>query len=301
MAVRPARGLSRLPLALSSENRPHRLTLVNKHQSLGPKVVCVNEGGELEAAWDALKPHWVIEASSQPLPSTPVYGALRMFLSPLLRPFLRWRIHGADRIPSDGATILAANHLSHVDPIAVIAAARRTTHYLAKDGHFSNPLTRFVMRATGQIETHREAGGSDALASAASILTNEKALGIFPEGTRSKRKEAPFLLPGKTGVARLAAAYPHAVVVPIALVGTRNVMQPQHHKWPRLYRHFDVNAGEGVTWLQWLGSTSGGNIGPEALQALAQQDEHEVRAELARLYRSFTDQLMASMAALGAP
>ena len=301
MDHRPARALSRLPSALSGENKPHRLTLVNKHQSLDPKVVVVNEGGELEAAWDALKPHWVIEASSQPLPSTPVYGALRMFLSPFLRPFLRWRIHGAERIPSDGATILAANHLSHVDPIAVIAAARRTTHYLAKDGHFSNPMTRFVMRATGQIETHREAGGSDALASAASILTNEKALGIFPEGTRSKRKEAPFLLPGKTGVARLAAAYPHAVVVPIALVGTRDVMQPQHHKWPRLYRRFDVNAGEGVTWLQWLGSPSGGNIGPEALQALAQQDEHEVRAELARLYRSFTDQLMVSMAALGAP
>ncbi|MDP7394564.1 MAG: lysophospholipid acyltransferase family protein, partial [Candidatus Poseidonia sp.] len=185
--------------------------------------------GDLEAAWEALRPHWAIAPSSQPLPSTPAYSALRMFLSPLLRPLLRWRIHGAERIPRTGSTILAANHLSHVDPIAVIAAARRTTHYLAKDGHFSNPLTRFVMRATGQIETHREAGGSDALASAASILDNGKALGIFPEGTRSKRNEAPFLLPGKTGVARLAAAYPHAVVVPIALVGTRDVMTPRYH------------------------------------------------------------------------
>ena len=147
--------------------------------------------------------------------------------------------------PRTGATILAANHLSHIDPIAVIAAARRTTHYLAKDGHFSNPLTSFVMRATGQIETHREAGGSDALASAASILSNECALGIFPEGTRSKRTEAPFLLPGKTGVARLAAAHPRAVVVPVALVGTRNVMQPQHHKFPRLWRRFNVNAALG--------------------------------------------------------
>ena len=78
-----------------------------------------------------------------------------------------------------GSTILAANHLSHVDPIAVIAAARRTTHYLAKDGHFSNPLTRFVMRATGQIETHREAGGSDALASCWQALDNKSA-GYFP-------------------------------------------------------------------------------------------------------------------------
>ena len=256
---------------------------------------------ELEAAWSALREHWAIEPSPQPLPKTPVYSALRMFLSPALRPLLRWRIHGADRIPRTGATILAANHLSHVDPIAVIAAARRTTHYLAKDGHFSNPMTRFVMHATGQIETHREAGGSDALACAANILINGKALGIFPEGTRSKRKEAPFLLPGKTGVARLAAAHPHAVVVPIALVGTREVMEPQHHKWPRLHRRFDVNAGEGVSWLQWLGSADGGNMTPASLQTLAQAEDHEVRSELARMYRTFTDQLMASLTALGAP
>ena len=130
----------------------------------------MSEGGELEAAWQTLKPHWVIEPSAELLPSTPVYSGLRMFLSPALRPLLRWRIHGAERIPRKGATILAANHLSHVDPIAVIAAARRTTHYLAKDGHFTNPLTRFIMRATGQIETHREAGGSDALASASATF-----------------------------------------------------------------------------------------------------------------------------------
>ena len=275
--------------------------LVNKHQNLWREGIDVSEGGELEAAWQALKAHWAIEPSPEPLLSTPVYAGLRLFLSPALRPLLRWRIHGADRIPRKGATILAANHLSHVDPIAVIAAARRTTHYLAKDGHFSNPLTRFIMRATGQIETHREAGGSDALASAATILSHQKALGIFPEGTRSKRNQAPFLLPGKTGVARLAAAFPHAVVVPLALVGTRDIMQPQHHKWPRLYRRFDVNAGEGVTWLEWLAATNGGDMTASDLHALAQRDEHEIRAELAQLYRSFTDQLMASMSALGAP
>ena len=280
---------------------PLNVDLVNKHQNLWRRGENVSEGGELDVAWQALKMHWAIEPSPEPLPSTPVYAALRLFLSPGLRPLLRWRIHGADRIPRKGATILAANHLSHVDPIAVIAAARRTTHYLAKDGHFTNPLTRFIMRATGQIETHREAGGSDALASAASILSHEKALGIFPEGTRSKRTEAPFLLPGKTGVARLAAAFPHAVVVPLALVGTRDIMQPQHHKWPRLHRRFDVNAGTGVTWLQWLASSNGGNMTASDLHSLAQQEDHEVRAELARLYRSFTDQLMTSMAALGAP
>ena len=261
----------------------------------------VSDLRDLENAWLALQPHWMIQPSQKPLPSTPVYTALRMFLSPILRPMLRWRIRGAEHIPRQGATILAANHLSHIDPIAVIAAARRTTHYLAKDGHFSNPLTSFLMRATGQIETHREAGGSDALASAATILDQGCALGIFPEGTRSKRTEPPFLLPGKTGVARLAAAYPHAVVVPLALVGTREVMQPQHHKFPRLWRRIDVNAARGVTWLEWLSSEHGGNQSPSSLLALSECEEHEVRAELSRLYRHFTDQLMGTLAASGAP
>jgi 1-acyl-sn-glycerol-3-phosphate acyltransferase len=263
--------------------------------------VFVSDFPDVETAWLALQPHWMIQPSSKPLPRTPVYSALRMFLSPLLRPLLRWRIRGAEHIPRKGATILAANHLSHIDPIAVIAAARRTTHYLAKDGHFSNPLTSFVMRATGQIETHREAGGSDALASAATILDNGCALGIFPEGTRSKRTESPFLLPGKTGVARLAAAYPHAVVVPLALVGTREVMQPQHHKFPRLWRRFDVNAAKGITWIEWLASEQGGNQSASALVELSKADEHEIRAELSRLYRRFTDQLMGTLAATGAP
>ena len=255
----------------------------------------------LKQAWEAVRPHWEIKPHPSPLPSTPVYSALRMFLSPALRPLLRWKITGSHRIPRRGATILAANHLSHVDPIAVIAAARRTTHYLAKDGHFANPWTRFVMRATGQIETQREQGGNEALASAANILAEGKALGIFPEGTRSKRKEAPYLLPGKTGVARLAAAYPDAVVVPVALVGTREIMRPSYHKWPRLFKPFRVHAGVGLSWLEWLGHPEGGNMTAEALGRWLSADEHEVRSQLAGLYRKFTDQLMGSLAALGAP
>ena len=53
------------------------------------------------------------------------------------------------------------------------------------------------MNATGQIETHRESGARDALSSAVALLEANKAVGIFPEGTRSKRTEAPFLLEGK--------------------------------------------------------------------------------------------------------
>ncbi|MBT61567.1 MAG: hypothetical protein CMA63_08490 [Euryarchaeota archaeon] len=261
----------------------------------------MNDSSSLSEAWTKLKPHWLIPTTGKEIPKTPSYSLLRLLLSPFLRPMLNVRMHGLHRIPRTGPVILAANHLSHVDPIIIIASARRTTYYLAKEGHFKNAAMRTAMRATGQIKTERKVGGEGALSSAADVLDAGKALGIFPEGTRSKRTEAPFLLPGKTGAARLAASYPNSVVVPIALKGTRSMMQPQLHKFPRLWRRVVLSAGEGMTWLEWLGNPQGGSTNAKQLAEVAQLEEHEIRAFLSSLYRKFTDQLMNSISDLGAP
>lgn len=256
---------------------------------------------ELLDAWSSLESHWRIPTNDTPLAPTPNYSLIRWLISPLLRPIVNTKLNGMHHIPRKGAVILAANHLSHVDPIMVIASARRPVRYLAKDGHFKNAATAIVMRATGQIETKRSEGGNDALTNAADVLEAGAALGIFPEGTRSKRTEAPFLLPGKSGVARLAASFPHAVVVPIALVGTRNMMEPQVHKLPRIWRRVCMNAGKGVTWAEWLGDKHGGAMTKDSLHAMKDLDDHEIRAQLSHLYRKFTDQLMQSLVMLGAP
>ncbi len=261
----------------------------------------MSKATSLVEAWQSLEEHWLIPTTGQPLPKTPSYSFLRMFLSPFLRPIMNAKMLGIHNIPRKGSVILAANHLSHVDPIFVIASARRTTHYLAKDGHFKNAVMGAAMRATGQIETKRDKGGQGALSSAADVLSSGQALGIFPEGTRSKRTEKPFLLPGKTGTARLAASYPDAVVVPIALLGTRKMMTPQDHKVPRIWRRITLCAGQGITWMEWLEHVNGGNMDAASLLLLSKKEEHEIRASLSTLYRKFTDQLMGSLSALGAP
>ena len=194
------------------------------------------DSSAIESAWNDLKQYWYIEPYNGTIPMTPGYSLLRVISSPLIRGFCRIRAVGLNNIPQSGATILAANHLSHADPILVITASRRKVHYMAKDGHFRNFWLRQFMKMTGQIRTHRESGGDQALSCAADVLAANSALGIFPEGTRSKRTESPMLLPGKTGVARLAASYPKSVVVPIAINGTREMMAPQKHKFPRLWK-----------------------------------------------------------------
>jgi hypothetical protein len=78
-------------------------------------------------------------------------------------------------------------------------------------------------------------------------------------------------------------------------------MQPQTHKFPRLWKKLTFHAGEGITWLQWLADPAGGDMDAESLNAIAQGEDHEIRAALSKLYRKFTDQLMGSISALGAP
>ena len=133
------------------------------------------------------------------------------------------------------------------------------------------------------------------------VLESNCALGIFPEGTRSKKTEKPFLLPGKTGIARLAASFPHSYVVPIALQGTRQMMAPQSDKLPKLWKPIKINYGKKISWLEWLSSSEGGDMSTEQIKAMAKLEKHEIKSSIAALYRKFTDQLMASIGKLGAP
>jgi len=103
----------------------------------------------------------------------PNYRRIRIMVNPTMRLFMRLRMRGLHHVPRRGPVILAANHLSHVDPVMVIMASRRKAHYLAKDGHFESGPRRWLMRATGQIETNRESGAQDALESAVALLALE--------------------------------------------------------------------------------------------------------------------------------
>ena len=114
----------------------------------------------------------------------------------------------------------------------MIAGSRRKLHFLAKHEHFERFVTRFVVSSTGQIKTVREEGGGDALSTASGILDSGRCMGIFPEGTRSRNLQPPFLGKGKTGIARLAASYPNVLIIPVVCQGTRNFMQPKKHKFP---------------------------------------------------------------------
>ncbi len=160
------------------------------------------------------------------------YHLLRMVVRPESFPYARFDISGVDRIPASGPVLVAANHRSYFDVVALaLVAARlgRPVRFLAKRELFDAPLIGQMARALGGIPVDRGSGSDKPLREATRALRAGEVVVILPQGT-IPRGPAFFdrELRGRTGAARLAKAT-GAPVVPIGIWGTERV-------WPRSSR-----------------------------------------------------------------
>ncbi len=165
-----------------------------------------------------------------------LYRTLELTLAPALRTVYKPVITGAEHIPASGPVIVAANHQSFADEFFIPLGARRQVVYFAKAEYFNAPGLRgkamaAFFRGCGHVPVER----GDTRSAAAvidigvGILREGRALGIFPEGTRSPDGR---LYKFRTGVARLALRS-GAPVVPVGVVGTRDVQSPDSRRWHR--------------------------------------------------------------------
>src|SRR5256885_6638203 len=147
------------------------------------------------------------------------YRLTKFILTPILRFLFKVRVEGLEHIPTDGAAILASNHVSFSDSIFLPLVLKRRITFVAKAEYFDDPKTAWFFRAVGQIPIKREGGSASegALAAAREVLQNGGLFGIYPEGTRSPDGR---LYKGHTGVARLALGN-RVPVLAVAMVGTR--------------------------------------------------------------------------------
>ena len=142
------------------------------------------------------------------------------FFKPILG--LIFRIHynpkiiGKENIPKEGAIIVAGNHMHVMDQCGPILASKRPIHYMAKKEYFDGKFAWFF-KMMGCISVNRSIHDEKAKEEAMNVLLDEKALGIFPEGTRNKTDA--FLLPFKFGCVSMAKKT-DAYIVPFAVTGT---------------------------------------------------------------------------------
>lgn len=165
-----------------------------------------------------------------------LYTVLRRLLGAVFR--LMWRpvVEGVEHVPITGPVILASNHLSFIDSIVIpLAVPHRRVTFLAKAEYFTGGglpglPRRFFFRTMGAVPLQRgeQTEAEAALRLAVEVLGGGLALGIYPEGTRSRDGR---LYRGRTGAGWVALAS-GAAVVPVGLYGTDRV-QPVGARFPR--------------------------------------------------------------------
>lgn len=145
-----------------------------------------------------------------------LYFLIRTILRVVFRVVFRWRIYGEENIPAEGPVLVAANHVSFLDPPVVGCAISRKVHFMAKAELFKYPVLGWLFRSFGAFPVRRGAADRTAIKMALDLLKQGEVIGIFPEGTRNRTGQ---VLAPQHGVALLAIKA-DASIVPAAVTGT---------------------------------------------------------------------------------
>ena len=152
------------------------------------------------------------------------------FAYPVMRLWLGLGVRHRERLPARGPAIIAANHNSHLDILALLALfpLRRVPGVrvvAASDYFFRNRWLRwFSTRLVGIIPVVR--GGAqtpdyDPLEDCYRALAAGQVLIVFPEGTRGQPEHLAALKPG---IWYLARRFPAVPIVPVFMRGMGRAM-----------------------------------------------------------------------------
>lgn len=118
---------------------------------------------------------------------------------------LRFRIHatGLENIPKDRPFIFVANHQSNYDTMIHKVLLTNPFVFIAKESIFTWKIIGPMARLVGNIPMHRESDrdAAKALLEGVKVYQSGVSVGIYPEGTRSKKNS---LIEFKPGALKLA-------------------------------------------------------------------------------------------------
>jgi 1-acyl-sn-glycerol-3-phosphate acyltransferase len=152
---------------------------------------------------------------------TPLYSAIAAVSWPILRSAFRYRARGTENLPREGGYVLAAGHVSNLDPWALGLAIwpRRFLRFMGKSELFWFPLS-LALAGVGAFKVHRGRSDRDAIDTAIELARAGNVIAMFPEGTRRKKGlRKKYEAAAHTGAARIAleAGVP---LVPAGVKGT---------------------------------------------------------------------------------
>jgi 1-acyl-sn-glycerol-3-phosphate acyltransferase len=158
---------------------------------------------------------------TRPPRPTPFYSLIAVLSWPILRVAFRYRVRGTEHLPREGGYVLAAGHVSNLDPwaLALQLWPRRFLRFMAKSELFWFPLSLLVS-GVGAFKVHRGRADQAAIDTAVELARAGNVIAMFPEGTRRKKGlRKKFEAQAHTGAARIALAA-DVPLVPAGIKGT---------------------------------------------------------------------------------
>jgi 1-acyl-sn-glycerol-3-phosphate acyltransferase len=161
---------------------------------------------------------------TRPPRPTPLYSTIALLSWPVLHVAYRYKARGTAHLPSDSGYVLAAGHVSNLDPWAIGMALwpRRFLRFMGKSELFWFPLGP-ILTACGAFKVHRGQADYGAIATAVTLARDGHVIAMFPEGTRRRKGlRKKWEAQAHTGAARIAleAGVP---LVPAGIKGTNNL------------------------------------------------------------------------------
>lgn len=133
----------------------------------------------------------------------------------ILMPIFWVKVIGRENVPKTGPVIICTNHISNFDPPVVGFSNKRRVTFMAKQELFEKPIIGPIMRGIRALPVKRGLSDRSALRSGLELLKENRVLGLFPEGTRSKDGQLGKGLSG----AGFFGLRSNATVIPCAIIG----------------------------------------------------------------------------------
>lgn len=140
------------------------------------------------------------------LQMTPFYGFFHYLARGMYDAWFRGEVAGTDHIPSAGPFLIASSHASHLDPPLVGCQVTRQMRFFARKTLWHNSVASWWLDRVETIPVDRDSGDVGAIRRVLQALHENRAVVLFPEGTRSldghlkKPKAGVGLMACKSGV-----------------------------------------------------------------------------------------------------
>lgn len=131
----------------------------------------------------------------------------------------RLEVQGKENIPQTSDFIIAANHLSTLDPPLVCGIMNKGVAYMAKKELFENIFMRWWLNWLGAFAVDREKLGVSTIKTVKTLKETGWVLGIFPQGTRQEPGEISHITKGFASLAKSTKCG----ILPVGIVGTNEV------------------------------------------------------------------------------